>query len=173
MRPLAHAHCREELRTHDRLSGYCLSCRGSGSDRQDLRAEPSVCAVPTCTCRAQPTQIFGCCPWECLQYFKTFRLARTEQEEPGSSVVLQVGRELLCPGHTQLPVRRVLGLMRPGCGANHSPPSSPEFSSGEAIPVLLFTFSWHCAELYITSCNWAYARWQCYINNEQYVNSNT
>jgi hypothetical protein len=24
-----------------------------------------------------------------------------------------------------------------------------------------------------TNCNWAYARWQCYINNEQYININT
>jgi hypothetical protein len=22
-----------------------------------------------------------------------------------------------------------------------------------------------------TNCNWAYARWQCYINNEQYINN--
>jgi hypothetical protein len=27
--------------------------------------------------------------------------------------------------------------------------------------------------LFITDCNWAYARWQCYIKNEQYINSNT
>jgi hypothetical protein len=26
---------------------------------------------------------------------------------------------------------------------------------------------------FITDCNWAYARWQCYINDDQYVNSNT
>jgi hypothetical protein len=25
--------------------------------------------------------------------------------------------------------------------------------------------------LFITNCNWAYARWQCYVNNEQYVSS--
>jgi hypothetical protein len=27
--------------------------------------------------------------------------------------------------------------------------------------------------VFIANCNWAYARWQCYINNGQYVNSNT
>jgi hypothetical protein len=25
--------------------------------------------------------------------------------------------------------------------------------------------------LFITNCNWAYARWQCYVNNEQYISS--
>jgi hypothetical protein len=27
--------------------------------------------------------------------------------------------------------------------------------------------------IFIANCNWAFVRWQCYINNEQYVNSNT
>jgi hypothetical protein len=27
--------------------------------------------------------------------------------------------------------------------------------------------------IYISNCNWAYARWHCYINNEEYVNSIT
>jgi hypothetical protein len=30
----------------------------------------------------------------------------------------------------------------------------------------------HCL-IYITKCNWAYVQWQCYIKNEQYVNSKT
>jgi hypothetical protein len=24
---------------------------------------------------------------------------------------------------------------------------------------------------FITNCKWAYAQWQCYINNEQYISS--
>jgi hypothetical protein len=49
---------------------------------------------------------------------------------------------------TQIPIQRVpgdasSGVKRPGCEADHSPPSSSEVKNGGAVSPLLHTSSWH------------------------------
>jgi hypothetical protein len=49
-----------------------------------------------------------------------------------------------------------------------------EFFESKSLLVLITRLVYQVGlYTFITNCNWAYARWQCYINKEQYVNSNT